>query len=29
MPGLVRFVGASPGWSKTYEDSMGIVFVRQ
>ncbi|HET9495524.1 MAG TPA: hypothetical protein VFR15_14930, partial [Chloroflexia bacterium] len=29
MPSLVRFVGASPEWSKTYEDSMGAVFVRR
>jgi hypothetical protein len=29
MPSLVRFVGESPGWNKTYEDSMGVVFVRR
>jgi hypothetical protein len=29
MPSLVRFAGESPVWSKTYEDSMGAVFVRR
>jgi hypothetical protein len=29
MPSLVRFVGASPEWSKSYEDEMGVVFVRR
>jgi hypothetical protein len=29
MPSLVRFVGESGGWNKTYEDSMGVVFVRR
>jgi hypothetical protein len=29
MPSLVRFVWASPEWSKSYEDEMGVVFVRR